>query len=1767
MSNQFPNPPTELSGVLRNLGFPAQVVRYINDQERLTTLQDLNQIGRDLLEPMFSAMRVRDPPIVYTTLQLSRFRTLHSYLRRMASQRTPINPAGINEALLVQELEFGDDPKHKEPDKKIPFPSEGFKKDTEWLSFRDLFKNYLDSVPSSKRSVPLSYVIRPDVAPPGVDADDPMWTVTHDGNAFRQDNRLVYTYLVTLTRNGPGKAIVDGFQLNPNGRAAFKALDSMFTGGAYKTLLLNKGLATLDSTKYLGLTNYTWSMFKNDMDEAFRQVDEAKGFAMDDPTKVYHFLKGVQAPFLSESVTIARQIYATNYKDACLHLANAVLTVTSRNDFQRGRPQRNVSGVFTGRYSHEDWSALSDAEKQEVRRIREQQQGNRGGRSDRGRGSHSGGRDGTKNLQGRSDGGRSGRGGGRGRGRVGARGRGAARNNIRQVQQVHQEPQDEPSDDDVDEDWEYEVDEAGEDEPVKPTRQPRKIPAGKFRRVNSAILVRRVGSVFSNEAGRCELDSHADNCVLGRDAVILEVYEGQKFQVYGYKKDIPVERFLCKACLAYDCPTTKKSYLLIIDQCFVDKELQSSLICPNQLRANGIIVEDVPIRFDKRSSHSIKIHNVVIQLLCKGYISYFNAREPLDDEIATLEYLELTGSHWDPHSEEHELEEKVASINSVNSSSTYSVDPNELAKLFMITKESAEDTLKCTTILASKIYNEPRYSSYGHRFRFLTRRHLKGNFYTDTFFSSVESMDGYRAAQLFINHYRYLHVVLMVSKGEAPTALRHFFDNVGLPDLIISDNASEQTSQAWKTALNEFKVLHRLTEPYKHHQNYAENGVKLVKFRCVKIMERKGVPGIFWDHTLEYMANLSNRIVHKTPRLEGRTPYEWVHGITPDISAFVTFGYYDYVFYATHNVKFPGPKRKIGRWLGPSKTIMCDLVFKILTVSGNIIHTSGVEPITREEIEMDSYKAMIQDYDRSLKNNLGLGPSDDDVESLFGLEGETSPPAVEIESSICSVRVHEDSGSSMTNDTEVSMDAGWELSKVRIPRGDGFRHGIVRRKKRDHNGDVVGNPSTNPILDTTIYEVEFDDGMLEEISGNIIAMAIYDSCDDEGYSKGLVLDEILDHFVSRKLTKFKTTRGWYLLVRWKDGSEDVTRLGELKESYPVEIAKYASENGLVGEDAFWWVPYTLKKADRILSKVKARNVRLEKFGVRIPRSVEEALAFDRASRTNYWRDAISKEMKNIEVAFKILEEGERAPVGYQFIKCHFIFDVKMDGTRKARYVAGGHMTETPSSVTYSSVISRDSIRILLVIAALNGLDVSSCDIQNAYINAKPREKVYFRAGKEFGDKRGRLIVIVRALYGLKSSGAAFRARLSQELREMGYKPSLADPDVYMKARARADGSNFYEYILCYVDDILCISDNPSLFMENLKNIFTLKNGYSTPKTFLGCEVQKFEVHENGQTFRSWGMGTGDYVKRVVDEAERRAHEYGFVFPTRVVAPMRTNYSPELDFTSFLDDDGVTWYQGLIGTLRWMIEIGRIDLAHSVSVLSCYMSMPRVGHLLEVLHVFAYLKVSSNFSLVLDHRDPMLKSNRSSHAAEWTDFYPGATEAIPGNMPEPRGLPVFTHCYVDADWAGNLLNRRSHTGLVIYVQSAPVIWVSKRQKTVETSTHGAELCATKMAVELIEGLRYKLRMFGVQLNGPTLVFCDNESVVHNLTKPESTLKKKHNSIAFHKTREAVASNTIEVHKIASKDNPSDLLTKVLSGIQTSYHSCNILLCNASNMQKN
>ena len=148
------------------------------------------------------------------------------------------------------------------------------------------------------------------------------------------------------------------------------------------------------------------------------------------------------------------------------------------------------------------------------------------------------------------------------------------------------------------------------------------------------------------------------------------------------------------------------------------------------------------------------------------------------------------------------------------------------------------------------------------------------------------------------------------------------------------------------------------------------------------------------------------------------------------------------------------------------------------------------------------------------------------------------------------------------------------------------------------------------------------------------------------------------------------------------------------------------------------------------------------------------------------------------------------------------------------------------------------------------------------------------------------------------------------------------------------------------------------------------------------------------------------------------------------------------------------------------------------------------------------------------------------------------------MPEPLGHPVNIYTFVDANHAGNVVTRRSHTGILLFIQNSPIVWLSGRQNTVETSTFGSEFVALRTARDLIMSLRYKLRMFGVPLTGPAQVFCDNQGVVKNSSIPESVLTKKHNAINYHAVREAAAAGILEVIKEDTQTNLADLFTKVL-----------------------
>jgi len=1093
---------------------------------------------------------------------------------------------------------------------------------------------------------------------------------------------------------------------------------------------------------------------------------------------------------------------------------------------------------------------------------------------------------------------------------------------------------------------------------------------------------------------------------------------------------------------------------------------------------------------------------------------------------------------------------QVSSVTSTKRKS--GITPEQLARNWRIGLETAKRTLEVTTQRGIRTVANP---SLSRRFRTNDRqlryRRIAGTVFTDTMMSSVTSHHRKnKCAQIFGMRNGWTRAFPMQSKSDAHEGLSLLFARDGVPNIMIMDNAKEQTMAEFRKKAREADCHVRQTEPHSPWSNYAESAIRELKKGVARTMIATKAPKKLWDHCLEFEAYIRSNIAHPLYSLNGEVPETVVSGQTADISEFAEHAWYDWVRYRDTAISFPEDKMLLGRYLGPSTDIGPAMSAKILKPNGQVVHRSTLRALTPDEWDSpDEIKAR-SEFDEAVKLKLGEAKSEDPLDDL-----DVETPSYE------TYQDDQEEPHQMPDRDDVSEDY-WDKylnAEVLLPIGDRQQTGVVKERKRDASGALKGKAHSNPILDTRSYVVEFPDGQEAEYSANVIAKSMHSQCDLDG-NQFLLLDSITDHkktaaavpmsekhfYHKGRKTLRKTTVGWKLCVTWKDGSTSWERLADLKESYPVMVAEYAVAHEIHEEPAFaWWVPYTLKKRDRIIAAVNKRyHKRTHKFGIRVPKTVEEARIIDEANGNTLWQDAIEKEMKNVRVAFKFID-GTAVPPGYQDIKCHMVFDIKMeDFRRKARFVAGGHTTETPASLTYSSVVSRESVRIALTLAALNDLEVKASDIQNAYLTAPVVEKITTICGEEFGKDKGRRAIVVRALYGLKGSGSAFRLHLADCMRHLGYFSCMADPDVWMKPKTRpSDGHKYYSYVLLYVDDCLAIDHDAEGCLRKIDHFFKMKPGsIGDPDFYLGAKMRKVTLPNQVE---AWALSPSKYVQDAISNVSAFIEKEfdGMKLPLKASAPFKRDYRPEVDSSPELNAEHASFYHSQIGILRWMVELGRIDIITEVSLLSSHLALPREGHLEALLHVFAYLRSKHNSTIVFDPSYPSIDYD-NFYECDWRDFYGDVQEPVPPNAPEPRGKEVDTRLYVDSDFAGDSLNRRSRTGYIVFLNMAPVMYFSKKQGSLETSVFGAEFVAMKTGRDAIRGLRYKLRMMGVPIAGPTFVYGDNMSVIHNTQRPESTLKKKSNAICYHAIRESVAMGELLTCHVPTAMNAADICTKVI-----------------------
>ena len=564
---------------------------------------------------------------------------------------------------------------------------------------------------------------------------------------------------------------------------------------------------------------------------------------------------------------------------------------------------------------------------------------------------------------------------------------------------------------------------------------------------------------------------------------------------------------------------------------------------------------------------------------------------------------------------------------------------------------------------------------------FSTRKIL-GKYATDTLWAMTKSLAGHVASQIYTHKCGFAasYHIRAATGDEIGHSLTDFLHNYGAPEHLTFDGAQAQVgaNTLFMKNIRRSEIRHHVSAPRKPNENPVEAGIREIKKRMYRIMLKKGVPPRLWDYGISWVCETGNLTVSSSRYAKGRTALEIITGETPDITQYLDFGFYEWVAYKQNAGVGPG---ELARWLGISHKTGPLMSYWVVPLSGIPISVTTVQRLTNLEQQTTQWIRRCTEFDAKLEAKLALESaklpnvaSQHDQRFILDLESE-SPEFLEDFNRVINDETlkHADDDpplERMEDDPYVTMTMG-------LPRGDDgeLHRAKVKRRKLDDEGKPTGKANNNPLLDSRQYEVEYLDGATEILTANIIAENLLSQVDEEGHQQ-MLFDEIIDHRRSSKAigkeegfylnpsgirSRIRTTKGWQVCIQWKDGSTDWVELKDFKASYPVELAEYALTQQIDDEPAFaWWVLYTLKKRERIISKLKSKYWQTtHKYGIRIPKNVEEAYEIDKENGNTLWTDSIAQEMKNVRVAFELLESNPLDLVGYQEITCRIIFAIKL----------------------------------------------------------------------------------------------------------------------------------------------------------------------------------------------------------------------------------------------------------------------------------------------------------------------------------------------------------------------------------------------------------------------------------------------------------------------------------------------------------------------------
>ena len=233
---------------------------------------------------------------------------------------------------------------------------------------------------------------------------------------------------------------------------------------------------------------------------------------------------------------------------------------------------------------------------------------------------------------------------------------------------------------------------------------------------------------------------------------------------------------------------------------------------------------------------------------------------------------------------------------------------------------------------------------------------------------------------------------------------------------------------------------------------------------------------------------------------------------------------------------------------------------------------------------------------------------------------------------------------------------------------------------------------------------------------------------------------------------------------------------------------------------------------------------------------------------------------------------------------------------------------------------------------------------------------------------------------------------------------------------------------------------------------------------------------------------------------------------------------------------------IVGQLQWRVTLGRFDIHAEVATMSRFRAAPRQGHMDRLKRIYFYA-ITTKDNAIRFRTDQPDYSFLPDQDFDWTySVYGNVQEILPDYMPDPLGEAVITTTTMAANLNHFLATGKSLTGCFHFVNKTPVDRYSKKQATGETATYGSEFVVAKTATAQIIDIRQTLRYLVAPVGVKSFLFGDNKSVVTSATLPHSILTKRHNILAFHRVREAIAANLMAFHWIQSAYNLSDMLSK-------------------------